>query len=98
MPPPVAEELDSFQTISELILSPFTSSLVPPHDKTYGLEDGKSACTFPSVSLSREPWSPAAAQTVTPNKEAALKASLKLVRDCSVQFFSAEPQLMDITV
>jgi hypothetical protein len=53
--------------------------------------------SLPSLTLSPEPVSPAAAQTVTPMAAAAWKAWSNWVIACWVQFDSAAPQLIEIT-
>src|SRR6185437_7999636 len=59
-PPPVAPSLlsCSFQTTSLEIVVPLPVRVVPPHARTWGLDDGKS--TLLPVAPSDEPLSPAA--------------------------------------
>ena len=68
--------------------------MVPPHASTFGLEDGKSAWSLPSVAPSVLPLSPAAAVTVTPSCTASANASFIAVRACAVHWSSLCPQLM----
>ena len=83
--------MDPCHTTFEMIAPLTTDNLVPPHASTNELNDGKSACTLPSFSLSLEPWSPADAQTVTPSKTAALnfiKIGERLLCPCSTDPFA----------
>src|SRR6267154_1229399 len=94
-PPPVAPSLlvSSFQTISEEMVEPLPSSLVPPQESTCGLEAGKSTWFWPPVTPSVEPLSPAAAVIVMPRTAADWHAASKAAMAWPVQLDSAAPQL-----
>ena len=98
-PPPVAPSLAavSFQTTSLVIVEPEPSSLVPPQQRTLGLEPGKSTWLAPSVTPSVEPLSPAATVMVTPSAAAAWQAASSAFADCAVQVDSGPPQEMEMT-
>src|SRR5580658_10053798 len=92
-PPPV---LPPLPPISALIPSPFfqTTSrfrplllrmVVPPTDRTYGLEAGKLTWAYPSSTAPVEPSSPVATQTVMPSIAASCRVSLICDLACGVQ-------------
>src|SRR5262249_44173702 len=95
-PPPVAPPPGpSFQTVSaDTAPAAFTRSVVPPQASACGLDAGKSACAFPSLTLSPLPLSPAAAVTVTPSAAASANAASIAARACPVQESSDWPQLI----
>ena len=100
-PPPPAPSFAavSFQTTSEVIVPVDRSamSLVPPQDSACGLEAGKSTWTWPSVTPSPLPLSPAATHTVMPSTAASAIAASIAVRPCAVQASSDWPQLIEMT-
>src|SRR5580700_7892813 len=101
-PPPPAPSLDasSFQTTSELTapVDGSASSLVPPQPSAYGLDAGKSACCWPSVTPSVLPLSPAAAHTVMPRAAASDIAWFIADSPCAVHESSDCPQLIEIAI
>src|SRR5262249_31174722 len=85
-----------FHTVSEL-MTPATGSalrLVPPQASACGLEAGKSACGWPSLTPSLLPLSPAATVTVTPRATPSAMAWSSAVIDCAVHELSGPPQRM----
>src|SRR6266851_2675879 len=87
-PPPVAPPPDPlFHTVSAdtAPVAGFTRRLVPPQASTCGLDAGKSACAFPSLTRSPLPLSPAAAVTVTPSAAASANAWSSAARAWPVQ-------------
>ena len=63
------------ETVGRVHQMGFTLIVVPPQPRAWGLEAGKSAWAWPSVSPSVAPLSPDAAQIVTPAAAASAKAS-----------------------
>ena len=101
-PPPPAPSFEavSFHTTSELIapVEGSASSLVPPQPRACGLDAGKSQCTWPSVTASPLPLSPAATHTVMPSAAASAIAESIACRPCAVQESSDSPQLIEIAI
>src|SRR5580700_1248243 len=94
MPPPVAPPcVPSFHTVSVPTAFAVMCSVVPPHDRTCGLELGKSTCASPSLKPSLEPLSPEAMHTVTPSVAASANAASKLEIADAVHDDSGPPQL-----
>ena len=70
---------------------------MPPQASACGAEAGKSACCWPSVTLSLEPLSPAATVTVTPSPPASVRICSIWARPWAVHESSEPPQLIDTT-
>ena len=101
-PPPPAPSLaaSSFQTTSELTwpVAGSAISLVPPQASAYGLDAGKSTCTWPSLTPSPLPLSPAATHTVMPSAAASDIAWFIADRPCAVHESSDCPQLIEMAI
>src|SRR5690348_2469418 len=97
MPPPLICPEPLFHDTSPVIVLPLAVSEVPPHASALGLDEGKSACCRPSPTLSAEPVSPEAVQTVMPSKVAARMAVSIACRAFADQKSSEAPQLMEMT-
>src|SRR5579862_1154085 len=101
-PPPPAPSFEavSFHTTSELTtpVAGSASNLVPPHPSAWGLDAGKSQCTWPSLTASPLPLSPAATHTVIPRAAASAIAESIACRPWSVQESSDSPQLIEIAI
>src|SRR5579862_7609270 len=99
-PPPPAPSFVavSFHTTSELTtpVEGSARSLVPPHPSACGLDAGKSQWTWPSLTASPLPLSPAATHTVIPIAAASAIAESIDCRPCAVQASSDSPQLIEI--
>src|ERR1700731_2726568 len=80
------------------MVAPLACRLVPPQARMWGLEEGKSAWFWPSVTPSLEPLSPAAAVMVIPRAAADWQAASSAFIACAVQLDSAAPQLMEMTL
>src|SRR5207253_8779220 len=94
-PPPVARPPGpSFHTVSAdtAPVAVFTRRVVPPQASACGLDAGKSACAFPSLTRSPLPLSPAAVVTVTPSAAASANAWSSAVRAWPDQESSDWPQ------
>ena len=74
------------------------TSVVPPQPSAYGLDAGKSTCTWPSLTSSLLPLSPAATHTVMPSAAASDMAAFIADRPCAVHESSDCPQLIEIAI